>query len=172
MRSVFKRCRASLRTAAVTAVCFVCMAAVPPAHADHALVIGVNEYPKLATGSNLEGCVNDANTMETSLKAHGFQVTLLTNEGATHAAVLVALDRMKRASTPAERFVFYFAGHGTIASDGSSALLAHDAGERSETGDVTRDELYGAIRAVPARSRTVLLDSCFAGGLSMVSATV
>ena len=53
------------------------------AQADRAVVVGINEYPKLAQGSNLEGCVNDAKGIETTLKAQGFEVVSLTNEQAS-----------------------------------------------------------------------------------------
>jgi len=137
-----------------------------PAHADRAVVVGVNEYPKLAQGSNLEGCVNDAKGIEATLKAQGFEVVSLTNEQASKTGIMAALEDMKTRSRPDERFVFYFAGHGTVATDGASTLLPGDASEKDERSDIGRDELYQAILAIPARSRTALLDACFSGGLS------
>jgi len=137
-----------------------------PAQADRAVVVGVNEYPKLAQGSNLEGCVNDAKGIETTLKAQGFEVVSLTNEQASKDGIMAALADMKTRSHADERFVFYFAGHGTVATDGASTLLPGDASEKDERSDIGRDELYQAILAIPARSRTALLDACFSGGLS------
>ncbi len=137
-----------------------------PARADRAVVIGVNEYPKLAQGSNLEGCVNDAKGIERTLKAQGFEVVSLTNEDASKRGIMAALARMKTLARPDERFVFYFAGHGTVATDGASTLLPGDASEKDERSDIGRDELYQALLAIPARSRTALLDACFSGGLS------
>ena len=136
------------------------------ARADKALLVGVNEYPKLTRGSNLEGCVNDTRNMERTLTERGFKVTTLLNEQASKRGILDALARMKTDVQGNERFVFYFAGHGVVASDGASALLPGDASEKTESSDLLRDELYNALMAVPARSRTVLLDSCFSGGLS------
>lgn len=137
-----------------------------PAQADHAVVVGVNEYPKLAQGSNLEGCVNDAKAIERALTAQGFEVASLTNEQASKSNIMATLARMKALTHPDERFVFYFAGHGTVATDGASTLLPGDASEKNENSDIGRDELYQAILAIPARSRTALLDACFSGGLS------
>ena len=137
-----------------------------PAQGDRAVVVGVNEYPKLAQGSNLEGCVNDAKGIETTLKAQGFEVVSLTNEQASKSGIMEALAQMKTQSRPNERFVFYFAGHGTVATDGASTLLPGDASEKDERSDIGRDELYRAILGIPARSRTALLDACFSGGLS------
>ena len=142
------------------------LGSIVSARADKALVVGVNEYPKLASGSNLEGCVNDAHNIQKSLTALGFEVTTLTDDGAAKQNILDALMKLKSVSQAGERFVFYFAGHGSIASDGSSTLLPGDASEKNEASDLTRDELYNAVMSVPARSRTMLLDSCFSGGLS------
>lgn len=139
---------------------------VGAARADHAVIVGVNEYPRLAQGSNLEGCVNDAQGIERTLKAQGFEVVRLTNEAASKSGIMESLARMKTVNRPDERFVFYFAGHGTVASDGASTLLPGDASEKDERSDIGRDELYQAVLAIPARSRTVLLDACFSGGLS------
>lgn len=144
----------------------VVTSATVDARADKALLVGVNEYPKLARGSNLEGCVNDTRSMEKTLVGRGFTVTTLINEQASKRGILDALARMKTEARGNERFVFYFAGHGVVASDGSSALLPGDASEKTEASDLLRDELYNALMAVPASSRTVLLDSCFSGGLS------
>ncbi len=137
-----------------------------PVQADRAVVIGVNEYPKLAQGSNLEGCVNDAKGIERTLTAQGFEVVSLVNEQASRSGIMDALARMKTLARPDERFVFYFAGHGTVATDGASTLMPGDASEKDERSDIGRDELYQAILAIPARSRTALLDACFSGGLS------
>jgi hypothetical protein len=137
-----------------------------PARADRALVIGINEYPKLAQGGNLEGCVNDSKNIARTLTAQGFEIMSLTNEEASKTGILAALAQMKTLTRPDERFVFYFAGHGTIATDGASTLMPGDASEKDERSDIGRDELYQALMAVPARNRTVLLDACFSGGLS------
>jgi uncharacterized caspase-like protein len=137
-----------------------------PAQADRAVVIGINEYPKLAQGSNLEGCVNDAKGIARTLTAQGFEVVSLTNEEASRSGIMETLARMKTMTGPDERFVFYFAGHGTVATDGASTLMPGDASEKDEHSDIGRDELYHAILAIPARSRTALLDACFSGGLS------
>ncbi len=154
------------RTEAILPLFLLLTASAVPAFADHALIVGVNEYPKLNAGSNLEGCVNDVHSIETLLKAQGFEVTSLLNENATKRTIFDTLAALKKTSRKNERFVFYFAGHGTIASSGASTLLPYDASEKNETADIGRDELYRALLAVPAQSRTVFLDSCFSGGLT------
>ncbi len=135
------------------------------AFADKAVVAGVNEYPKLH-GATLGGCVNDAKSIADALKEKGFEVTLLMNEEATQKGILGTLANMKKKCKSNERFVFYFAGHGALAPDGSSVLLPNDANDGASDSDLTREAVYNAITAIPATSRSVLLDSCFSGGLT------
>jgi hypothetical protein len=127
--------------------------------------VGVQRYPNLPERANqLRGCVNDARAMEAALKKYGFAVRLLVNEAATKQGILATLRQERATVRPNERFVFYFAGHGTDAPKPS--LLPHDALETSADKHLTRDELYQAMAALPAYSRTVLLDSCFSGGMA------
>jgi hypothetical protein len=134
------------------------------AYADRALVVGVQRYANLPPQANqLKGCVNDAKAIAKALEKYGFQVTMLLNEQATKQGILDALRKEQAAIKPAERFVFYFAGHGTDAPRHS--LLPHDARDDVASNHINKDELYAAVSAVPAYSRTVLLDSCFSGGM-------
>lgn len=135
------------------------------ARADHAVVIGVNQYPNL-NGATLNGCVPDAKLMAETLGKFKFNVTLLTDEKATKSGIIEALNTAKASNKPNERFVFYFAGHGTRSSDGKAVLLPTDSEEKAETNDIKSEELYSHVNEVPARTRTVLLDSCFSGGMS------
>ena len=129
---------------------------------DNALVVGVNEYPGL-NGATLHGCVGDAEAMAAALQRYGFHVTLLTDDRATKAAIMDVLAAFSK--LPRGRFAFFFAGHGTRTPDGKSAMLLSDATEADESHDIRPDALYDAIIHVPATSRTVILDSCFSGGM-------
>jgi len=136
-----------------------------PARADQALVVGVNQYPGL-DGVNLKGCVNDAQSVATALQTkYHFNVTMLSDATAKKQGIINALNRIAGTIKPSEKFVFYFAGHGTIGSNGKSVLLPSDADENSEANDFGADLLNQKIKAIPAKSRTVLLDSCFSGGM-------
>lgn len=126
-----------------------------PARADEAVVVGIDRYPSLRPEARLAGCVNDARLMASRLERSGFRVTLLTNEQATRGAMLQALAR----ATSGGRFVFYFSGHGTGGT--SPYLLTADSVEGSFDRDLSAADLHAAVLAVPASSRTVLLDSCF-----------
>lgn len=134
------------------------------ARADQALVVGVNRYSSLK-GANLRGCVNDANTMARSLAKYGFAVKTLTNQQATKRNIMATLAEMRRTASPSQRFTFYFAGHGSQDVELQSVLLPSDASEGSDKNDIKPEDLNRAVRAIPARSRTILLDSCFSGGM-------
>lgn len=133
------------------------------AHADTAIVVGVNEYTKLPSGSNLRGCVPDAEKMAATLKKYGFTVKLVTNSEATRAGILDALK--SSGNQPNERFVFYFAGHGTNVGGANAVILPSDASVDASDFDLRADDLKNAVMAVPASNRTIILDSCFSGGM-------
>ena len=130
-----------------------------------ALVIGVNQYPGLRPGSNLGGCVNDAKLIGEKLGAYKFNVTLLADDQATKAKILSTISGLKAKLKPEDHFALYFAGHGTVASNGESVLLTYSSQDANESGDIQNDELYQAVRALPARAKTILLDSCHSGGM-------
>jgi len=138
--------------------------------ADVAICIGVNNYPSLRSGSNLEGCVADARLMEKKLGAMGFSVRVLTNREATKTAILKEIRATQWTVGSKGRLVFYFAGHGSRATNGESVLLPSDALDVNEANDIQVDELYKAVGSVPALSKTIVLDSCHSGGMIRDSA--
>ena len=62
-----------------------------------ALCIGINDYP--GTGSDLSGCINDANDWSKILTQKGFTVKKLLNKDATRKNIL---DTMKALIVQAE----------------------------------------------------------------------
>lgn len=146
--------------------------AAPSALADRAVVVGVQFYAHLPRANTLQGCVNDANSLAKRLReTFGFEVTLLTNEKGTKSGILKAIEETAAKTQPHERFVFYFAGHGRTTPN--TGLMPHDAKDADdpktpelECNTVTADELNAAVRKVPARSHTVILDSCYSGAMS------
>ena len=95
-------------------------------HADKALVIGVNEYPKLAPGSNLEGCVNDVFAMSAVLQERpltvGRELTKQFEEIAT---------------MPAQDFAAWLAA-GPQRTRGEFALVLHAWSPNAGLDDSTR----------------------------------
>ncbi|MDR3707099.1 MAG: caspase family protein [Capsulimonadaceae bacterium] len=148
--------------AASLAICLTSAAA----NADKALIVGVNHYPNLPVAAQLDGSVNDANLMASKLKADNFDVLVLTDAVATKQGILNALQTTTTVIKPEERFVFYFAGHGAKLPDGSGVLLASDASSADKSNYITKDELAGAVAAINAKAKTVVLDSCFSGAMT------
>ncbi len=136
------------------------------AKADQALVVGVNRYSQLPDDAQLSGSINDATLIGTKLKSLGFNVTMLGDETATKQGVLNTLTRLASAVKPNERFVFYFAGHGSKAPDGKGVILPSDASPANQDNYITQSELYEKVSAIQARGRTIVLDSCFSGAMT------
>lgn len=136
-----------------------------PACADRAVVVGIQSYPSLAARANLlRGCVSDAQQLAEALKSYKFNVTLLTNEQATRAGITAALTEARQKTKPGEKFVFYFAGHGSDLP--FPCLLTYDTDSKSSKNVVTKSDLYNLVKNIPAVTKTVILDSCFSGGMS------
>lgn len=130
---------------------------------DHALVVGIDQYKNIP-GANLNGCANDARDVARSLEMKGFKVTVITDGQASREDVLAALRQMRAINKANERFVFYFAGHGS--GPKPAVILTHTSLQGANTHDIRAEELNAEIKAIPASSRTVLLDSCFSGAMS------
>lgn len=128
---------------------------------DRAVVIGINQYPRLKNAT-LQGCVPDAKAMDQLLREkYGFETQVLTNEMATRKGIVAALKAVK----PADNFVLFYAGHGESLRNNQAVILPNDAMEASPDNDLPSDELYKLVTEVPAKTRTVLLDSCFSGAM-------
>ncbi len=160
MKGHFRTARL-VRCAALAAT--ISLLSVAPAYAvDRAVVVGVNRYPQLADAT-LKGSVPDAQLIGKILREkYGFETQVLTDDQATRQGIIAALKSVGTA----DRFVFYFAGHGERSSERGAIILPHDALQNSERNDLPAKELNDLVRAVPAKSRTVLLDSCFSGAMA------
>lgn len=140
----------------------VLLAACGRAHADNALVVGVDKYKNIPDAT-LTGCASDARSVADMLQKRGFKVVLITDGQATRDGILGALKQMRSLNKPNERFVFYFAGHGSGPTPG--VILNNSSLASSNDNDIKAEELNAEIKAIPASSRTVLLDSCFSGSM-------
>lgn len=127
-----------------------------------AVVVGIDDYP--GTLDDLPSCVADARrATETLRSTFGFDdIVELHDDGATVDAVVAALGDALTGATEADRVVFFYSGHGTQTIRGEELReslclydrLFHD------------DALVEASRRVPAGVLTIVLDSCFSGGMS------
>lgn len=142
---------------------FVIAGLSPAAWAEEriALVIGNGSYSSV---SALDNAVNDAEVMTQSLRAVGFDVTLVVNSTQIELKRAIAqFGRRLRAGGRDTVGLFYYAGHG-VQSFGSNYLLPVDASLSDAADlDLVAFEASSVLRQMAsARNRTniVILDAC------------
>lgn len=137
-----------------------------------ALLIGINRYQVLPT---LNGSLNDIETMRQVLTTrwgfHPQHIALLTDQAATRAGILAALDRLVQETGPSDVVYVHYSGHGSQVEDLSGdetddhldeTLVPHD-GRTPTVPDITDDELEAIVARLKARSILIVFDSCHSG---------
>ena len=146
-----------------------------------ALCVGINQF-KNYPGSNLQGCVNDANEMSGLLKSLlGFtdaDIVKLTDQHATKAQIMAALKGMVADAKAGKLsyLVFSLSSHGTQVPDLSGeepdradeAFCPHDLAQAGDRWDpnhiITDDELHDLFVQLPPKVLLeVYLDTCHSG---------
>ena len=132
-----------------------------------ALCIGINDYP--GTGSDLSGCVNDAEDWAEELTKRGFEVEMMRDAHATGAAMRAAMARLLRSAGSGDTVVITYSGHGTWVRDTDGdepdgrdeALVPYDIADK---GPLLDDELYDILCDRARGVRAVMIsDSCHSG---------
>jgi metacaspase-1 len=132
-----------------------------------ALCIGINDYP--GTGSDLAGCVNDANDWADELTKRGFDLEMMLDAQATGAAMRDAMGRVLSRAQSGDTVVITYSGHGTWVRDTDGdepdgrdeALVPYDI---AENGPLLDDELYDILCDRARGVRVVMIsDSCHSG---------
>jgi hypothetical protein len=133
----------------------------------YALTIGINDYP--GTGSDLSGCVNDANDWATVLHDRGFEVSQLLDAAATGAAMRKGITGLVTGAKAGDSVVIQFSGNGTFVPDDDGdepdgtdeCLCPHDV---ETNGVITDDELFEIFWQRPTGAKVVMIsDSCHSG---------
>ncbi|EWT02335.1 Caspase-1, p20 [Intrasporangium oryzae NRRL B-24470] len=142
--------------------------------AKRALLIGINHYaiPNIPN-ADLRGCVNDVNNIAAALKdCYGFtdaDITMLTDEQATKAAMEAAITSLVTTAAAGDVLYLHYSGHGSNVpdtngdeSDGRDEILCpHDLDFNDP---LTDDWLRTTFdRLDPAASLTVVMDCCHSG---------
>jgi len=132
-----------------------------------ALCIGINDYP--GTGSDLSGCINDANDWAAIFGEYEFSVQLLIDKQATKHAILSTIKRFIDSADKGDSVVIQYSGHGTYIPDEDDdeldgtdeCLCPYDI---STIGPITDDELYELFSAKRSGVKIVMFsDSCNSG---------
>ena len=80
-----------------------------------ALCIGINDYP--GTGSDLAGCVNDAQDWAQALTDREFSVSLMIDSEATRSEMVRAMTSIVTGAESGDTAVITYSGHGTWQPD-------------------------------------------------------
>jgi hypothetical protein len=150
----------------------------PPAAAQHALVVGIDQY-RHADGVliNLQGAVNDANLLREALRRRA-KVQLpdervLLNAEATRAGFIRAWEDMLKQARPGDTLILTFAGHGGQQTDTApldeedeldETLMFHDFKQPNQ-GLIKDEELYGLFKQASDYHIVFVADSCHSSGM-------
>jgi len=138
--------------------------------AKHALCIGINDYP--GTGSDLAGCVNDANDWATVLGKRGFSVQRLRDRQATGKAMRNAIGATVTGAKPGDIVLVQYSGHGSFVPDENGdepdgtdeCLCPYDI---QTNGPITDDELFDLYGAHQQGVKILMIsDSCHSGSVA------
>ncbi|MDM0053031.1 caspase family protein [Variovorax sp. J22R115] len=131
-----------------------------------ALCVGIDRYPGPYA---LAGCVADANAWAGALKTLGFETSMLTNEGATRAAIDRNLRALINGCRAGDVIVFQYAGHGTFMPDldgdeedgNDEAICPVDFGSGALYID---DDISKVLATLPEGvNLTIFMDCCHSG---------
>ena len=146
------------------------------------MVVGIDAYknPKY----NLNYAVADASSFMQSIqngvknitsKVHVYEVK---NDQAVRDNIISKFTQIASTANPQDIFIFYYAGHGVVAQDGSKEfyLVPHDVtqlygddGALKQKG-VSAKELKQISSGIPAQKQLFILDACqSAGALNTVA---
>ncbi len=138
--------------------------------AKKAFCIGINDYP--GTGSDLAGCVNDAQDWAKELTQRGFAVTTLIDSQATKVAMTKGIDDLISSARKGDTVAITYSGHGTWAPDDSGdesdsrdeALCPHDL---IDNGPLLDDDIHALFAKRTPGVRVLLIsDSCHSGSVT------
>ncbi|NTV46826.1 MAG: caspase family protein [Chlorobiales bacterium] len=132
-----------------------------------ALCIGINDYP--GTGSDLAGCVNDANDWAALLGKQGFTVEKILDKQATGNAIRNAIKALVGDAKKGDTVVIQYSGHGSFVPDEDGdepdgtdeCLCPYDIMSK---GPITDDELFDLFNDRERGVKIIMIsDSCHSG---------
>ncbi|WP_439815327.1 caspase family protein [Zavarzinia sp. CC-PAN008] len=141
----------------------------------HVIAVGLNRF-STPDVPELANAVADADGMaETLRKGAGdkfanVETIVLTNEQATHEAVLKAIADVAAKAKPDDTTVVFLAGHG-LNIDGKFYFLPFDVKDLTVEGlqatALTQDQLQEALGALPTSRTAMLIDACYSGAFAV-----
>jgi hypothetical protein len=147
---------------------------------NHALIIGIGNYPY----QPLEGPLNDAraikNVLETRWQFKSKNIHSLINQEATRDNILKAIDKLYARTKPEDNIFFYYSGHGTSIYDNtiqaplpntSGALIPYDVRGLKTKAELMNKLIKGRDDLRPRFSKLdkgrrhlfIAIDACYSG---------
>ena len=146
----------------------------------HAVVIGVNRYPKLGDGAQLRGARPDAEDIDTVLEKDGVKPVLILDAQATRARVVDAMNDLVKTTKKGDLAIISYAGHGMqtpeypewkgLSRSGASEQIALSGFSFSGPGAgeiIVNVEMRAWLSRLDAKGvdTVLVMDSCFGGGM-------
>ena len=147
---------------------------IPPAlkinKKKNALLVGINY---IGTPSELNGCINDVNSVKERITQKGFQnisiLTDLTSEKPTKANILKEFTKLLSNAQAGDLLFFLYSGHGTYDLDknGDENTLYDQLIIPCDFNAIVDDELKQIIQTNLKKNVTLfaMFDSCFSGSV-------
>lgn len=132
-----------------------------------ALCIGINDYP--GTGSDLAGCVNDANDWAAFFGKQGFSVEKILDKAATGKAIRNAIKALAGDAKKGDTLVIQYSGHGSFVPDDDGdepdgtdeCICPYDL---MSNGPITDDDLFDLYSDRERGVKIIMIsDSCHSG---------
>ena len=140
----------------------------------HALIVGIADYanirklPKVRDAEDLAAALVDPELCGYDPK----KVTVLLDQDATQVRIRAGLDALKQGCDANSTVFLYFSGHGGQIKEGTNkgqyllpVEVVYPGDDDLARTAISGQEFTEALRAIPAKRLTVVLDCCHAGGI-------
>jgi hypothetical protein len=130
----------------------------------HALIIGNNNYQHW---NPLRTAVRDAEQFRDVLvRRYTFPAeNVLLLKDASRVDILRGLDWLKDRSTADDRVLIYYAGHGEYDEKEDGYWVPVEASTDNRYSHLSNSDVLNQLRAIEARHKLLVSDSCFSGNL-------
>lgn len=168
---------------------FIFLLSFPVFAANRALIVGIGKYDRVKTGWNVIHGDNDVALLKPWLLNRGFKdLVTLVNHEATKARIVSELKLLAQRSSPGDKVLFLFSGHGQPIRDDNhdegngksydESIIPYDAcrdklkmdGKYEGQNHLIDDELCPLLDAVkkkigPKGEFFVVVDACYSKGI-------
>jgi|TARA_R110000782_G_scaffold186164_3_gene276292 caspase domain-containing protein len=132
----------------------------------YALIIGIDKYT--GSWSPLKNAVNDAKTIETTLKSkykfHQFKT--LYNEQATRTNIIAAMEWLVANVKPDDNVFIYYSGHGEFKKELNKGYwVPFGATTMSTSNYISNSDIQTFIKGIQSQHTLLVADACFSGDI-------